>query len=944
MPSLCSFMRSLCKASRDQLKENNNPKKKSFWPGKTWKSKNSLPLSLLLHRVGDVTLRIFKSSRPLLHLLKVWAIAGPELFQTAKNCQKEREISKRSIQYIHDIIISMLAVNELPHFHFNEAILKPFENLLNIETLDFDVQDQIFTCLFEIVEAHKTEIKSGWRPLFGMLKNRNQKQKQNVIDIFRIFLDSENTLVFANAGLDCILCLLAYLEVQTTEDDIMPAEILKFVERCFSVLCFIYQMPNGPNLHSTYKIKGINYTHLIEATVPSSIENFQYFGNDYLQMINDEFSISYRSLHIDRENLRKLEELDRPSGVLKVLFLLFDGLTNAMIVAPVIHQSAIIQTIFKLLKSMLDREDMRNFGFYVLNHLVIPMCQDLLRYNNKKFLNWSPVEKNFKLTISMTTDMVVQFIEKSAESERKAGYKQQQKFTKIKRPIDNLKFGQFKSCDEDPVTADPSRMDSRLALKQLALVLVEISAQPQEKIARNGVSCLKHLTFSLGELLNAEEWEIICSAIHRASYINLAPIRQLSFAFYENSDSFYGNGATVKIVARRDCTLEEINRIYSLSTQVFMMDSQREAVNPKGPEIKIINEDRNYFFLLYNNDAVNDNSYVLRIPYKSLVVGLLASQFLLQLIANIILASLRSVPTELHSVIYDYYAMSSSTTGIINSNNANKKPHFKLSYRCKEILYRCLRIYLQSAIDFDYRPGLKFLIQKVSSIDCAANLYKQMSSAFILSFLNGIDQYMSDIDNLNLKLEDLKYIIESCTNVDKEVKKKEFFIRNFFAIRDIWNLISELYMKLVHTRVPMAIEPPPNNEINIVENKLEQLETELSEINESDPENPLQKSASEESVSIVLKNETNSNQKTNPFNTVATSNQQQQQQVPAEIEQQRNQSLSEDEKYKMETLKQMLIATLEFMRLIPESQGEETIKLLFTGKISEALAEVEKGN
>jgi brefeldin A-inhibited guanine nucleotide-exchange protein 3 len=203
---------------------------------------------------------------------------------------------------------------------------------------------------------------------------------------------------------------------------------------------------------------------------------------------------------------------------------------------------------------------------------------------------------------------------------------------------------------------------------------------------------------------------------------------------------------------------------------------------------------------------------------------------------------------------------------------------------------------------------------------------------------------MSDIDNLNLKLEDLKYIIESCTNVDKEVKKKEFFIRNFFAIRDIWNLISELYMKLVHTRVPMAIEPPPNNEINIVENKLEQLETELSEINESDPENPLQKSASEESVSIVLKNETNSNQKTNPFNTVATSNQQQQQQVPAEIEQQRNQSLSEDEKYKMETLKQMLIATLEFMRLIPESQGEETIKLLFTGKISEALAEVEKGN
>lgn len=82
LPALCQFLKSLSRASREQLYRNNTSKKanKLWWPARAWKQKNdSLPLSLLLHRVGDVTLRVFRSSRPLLHILKVWAITGPHL-------------------------------------------------------------------------------------------------------------------------------------------------------------------------------------------------------------------------------------------------------------------------------------------------------------------------------------------------------------------------------------------------------------------------------------------------------------------------------------------------------------------------------------------------------------------------------------------------------------------------------------------------------------------------------------------------------------------------------------------------------------------------------------------------------------------------------------------------------------------------------------------------
>lgn len=86
LPALLQFLKNLCRASRDQLYRSPNSKKgnKLWWPARAWKPKNdSLPLTLLLHRVGDVTLRVFRSSRPLIHILKVWTITGPHLMDVS---------------------------------------------------------------------------------------------------------------------------------------------------------------------------------------------------------------------------------------------------------------------------------------------------------------------------------------------------------------------------------------------------------------------------------------------------------------------------------------------------------------------------------------------------------------------------------------------------------------------------------------------------------------------------------------------------------------------------------------------------------------------------------------------------------------------------------------------------------------------------------------------
>lgn len=60
------------------------------------------------------------------------------------SCHKERHVSQRAVSFIHDVLLEVLSSwAELPHFHFNEALFRPFEHIMQLELCDEDVQDQV---------------------------------------------------------------------------------------------------------------------------------------------------------------------------------------------------------------------------------------------------------------------------------------------------------------------------------------------------------------------------------------------------------------------------------------------------------------------------------------------------------------------------------------------------------------------------------------------------------------------------------------------------------------------------------------------------------------------------------------------------------------------------------------------------------------------------------
>lgn len=88
---------------------------------------------------------------------------------------------------------------------------------------------QIVSSICEFVEGCTTEIRSGWRPLFGALRTVQLPSSGSkfaefnieterihhlrvVLDVFEAFLATDNIFVFAYAAVDCLMCLLKHVK------------------------------------------------------------------------------------------------------------------------------------------------------------------------------------------------------------------------------------------------------------------------------------------------------------------------------------------------------------------------------------------------------------------------------------------------------------------------------------------------------------------------------------------------------------------------------------------------------------------------------------------------------------------------------------------------------------------------------------------------------------
>ncbi|XP_077863151.1 brefeldin A-inhibited guanine nucleotide-exchange protein 3-like [Saccoglossus kowalevskii] len=733
--ALVSFLRELCKASQSQLFEGDRFNQNMTLSNPTLPSKStstsgklSNVTSLHLFRLADVMLKCVRDGdRPLLHIMQAWSVVAPHFVEAA--CHKERQVSKKAVAAIHDILTELLsAKNEQAHFNFHESLFKPLESMLCLELCDEDVQDQIVSSICELVEASSSNIKSGWRPLFGALravKVHKQKISEHhtapVFDVFEAFLNTDNVFVFANAAIDCILCLLKFVRgpgecelvlesgnaddsdaSSTVSDKSLPLQAvdlclpaLDYLHRCHKILASIYTMPACPMFHGAIVTSALRDSKTKKFTAQDSVE-------ELLAPVS-------------------IRNMDDESGIIRVWFLLLEGLTGAVSTCPRNYQPQTLELLFDLLRSITTIPGPQ-FAVFAVTNLLLPMLLSWVRRSTRSSY-WDTSLANFKHACGLSVELVVDHV---------------------------VYF----------VTSDITIIGIHQMIKQLFDLLIECIGQPMESISRLGCSCIRHVLLKAGPVLTDDMWTIACEGMQKATLVSLHSTKQLMANFHPGSDDFTGDVGQVKVAARRDCNEMEAERLRQIAQQVFLLDSQFSAV-----EADDTDDDRSYIFIIYPPDADSSTNIELvksRIPFRDVVVGLMSNQILLQTLGTVLLYEIISNTAVQSDLDNQEAAAKSLLPGLLPF----------LSPKNLSLLLECFIESYKASCDFDQRPGLKFLLQKVAKLNVAVNLYRQTALSFTF-YLHTLLELCHHAREENLVIEKVRQSVMAALEVVPDDYSKE---------------------------------------------------------------------------------------------------------------------------------------------------------------------------
>ncbi|KAM7135512.1 brefeldin A-inhibited guanine nucleotide-exchange protein 3 isoform 2-T2 [Molossus nigricans] len=683
--ALGGFLYQLKKASQSQLFHSvtDTVDYSLAMPGEV-KSTLDRKSALHLFRLGDAMLRVVRSkSRPLLHVMRCWSLVAPHLVEAA--CHKERHVSQKAVSFIHDILTEVLTDwNEPPHFHFNEALFRPFERIMQLELCDEDVQDQVVTSIGELVEVCSTQIQSGWRPLFSALETVHSGNKSEVkeylvgdysmgkgqapvFDVFEAFLNTDNIQVFANAATSYIMCLMKFVkglgEVDckeigdcvpgpgaTSPDLCLPA--LDYLRRCSQLLAKIYKMPMKPIFLSGRL-----------ASLPRRLQEQSASSEDGTESV--------------------LSDFDDDTGLIEVWILLLEQLTAAVSNCPRQHQPPTLDLLFELLRDV-TRTPGPGFGIYAVVHLLLPVMSLWLRRSHKDHSYWDVASANFKHAIGLSCELVVEHIQSFIHSD-----------IRYESMINTM-------------------------LKDLFELLVASVAKPTETISRVGCSCIRYVLVTAGPVFTEEMWRLACCALQDAFSATLKPVKDLLGCFHSGTESFSGEGCQVRVAAPSSSPSAEAEywRIRAMAQQVFMLDTQ---CSPKTPNNFDHAQSCQLIIELPLDEKPNGHTKK-SVSFREIVVSLLSHQVLLQNLYDILLEEFVKGPSP-------------------GEEKTIQVPETKLagflryiSMQNLAVIFDLLLDSYRTAREFDTSPGLKCLLKKVSGIGGAANLYRQSAMSFNIYF------------------------------------------------------------------------------------------------------------------------------------------------------------------------------------------------------------------
>lgn len=95
------------------------------------------------------------------------------------------------------------------------------------------------------------------------------------------------------------------------------------------------------------------------------------------------------------------------TGVLRVWYLLLEGLTSAVACCPRRYQPQTLEVLFEILRSVISVPG-PNFTIYTITHLLLPMLREWVYRGERNRHYWESTAGNFKHACGLATELIVE--------------------------------------------------------------------------------------------------------------------------------------------------------------------------------------------------------------------------------------------------------------------------------------------------------------------------------------------------------------------------------------------------------------------------------------------------------------------------------------------------------------------------------------------------------
>ncbi|TFY56254.1 hypothetical protein EVG20_g9000 [Dentipellis fragilis] len=162
-----------------------------------------------------VEISYYNMNRIRLEWSHLWDILGEHFNQVC--CHSNPYVGFFALDSLRQLAMRFLEKEELPHFRFQKDFLKPFEYTM-IHNQNPDIRDMVLQCLQQMIQARVSNLRSGWRTMFGVFSAASKVLTERVTSsafeiVTRLNKEFFPAIVRNGAFADLTVCITHFCKV-----------------------------------------------------------------------------------------------------------------------------------------------------------------------------------------------------------------------------------------------------------------------------------------------------------------------------------------------------------------------------------------------------------------------------------------------------------------------------------------------------------------------------------------------------------------------------------------------------------------------------------------------------------------------------------------------------------------------------------------------------------